>query len=102
MGTSGCGKSTCIQLLQRFYDPLSGEVTIDGNNIKDLNLKWMRDQIGVVGQEPVLFTNSIAENIRYGRDGNYNDGLMWHITRYSLYESVVNFDVGWNGGNVKV
>ena len=71
VGTSGCGKSTCIQLLQRFYDPLEGEVTIDGNDIKGLHLKWMRDQIGVVGQEPVLFTNSIAENIRYGRDGKH-------------------------------
>lgn len=69
VGTSGCGKSTCIQLLQRFYDPLAGEVTIDGNDIKELNLTWMREQIGVVGQEPVLFINSIADNIRYGREG---------------------------------
>ena len=71
VGTSGCGKSTCIQLLQRFYDPLAGEVTIDGNDIKELNLTWMREQIGVVGQEPVLFINSIADNIRYGREGNH-------------------------------
>ena len=71
VGTSGCGKSTCIQLLQRFYDPLSGTVAVDGNDVKELNVHWLRDQIGVVGQEPVLFSNTIAENIRYGRDGKY-------------------------------
>lgn len=69
VGTSGCGKSTCIQLLQRFYDPLEGSVCIDGKNVKDLNLGWLREQIGMVGQEPVLFGTTIGENIRYGRDG---------------------------------
>jgi len=69
VGTSGCGKSTCIQLLQRFYDPKEGEVCIDGNDIRDLNIGWMRAQIGVVGQEPVLFGTTIEENIRYGREG---------------------------------
>ena len=69
VGTSGCGKSTCIQLLQRFYDPLQGSVAIDGNDVKELNLGWLREQIGMVGQEPVLFGTTIGENIRYGRDG---------------------------------
>ncbi len=69
VGTSGCGKSTCVQLLQRFYDPLEGKVCIDGNDIKDLHIGWMRAQIGVVGQEPILFGTTIGENIRYGRDG---------------------------------
>merc|ERR1712013_157167 len=66
VGSSGCGKSTCIQLAQRFYDPESGAVEIDGTNIKELNIGWLRDQIGVVGQEPVLFDFSIKENIRMG------------------------------------
>ncbi|RUS83275.1 hypothetical protein EGW08_008955 [Elysia chlorotica] len=66
VGPSGCGKSTAIQLLQRFYDPLAGEILVDGRNIKDLNLKWLRGQIGVVSQEPVLFDASIEENIRLG------------------------------------
>lgn len=69
VGTSGCGKSTCIQMLQRFYDPLEGSVCIDGQDIKELNLGWVRDKLGVVGQEPVLFGTTIGENIRYGRDG---------------------------------
>ena len=65
VGTSGCGKSTIIQLLQRFYMPHKGTVTVDGSDITDLNIKWLRSQIGVVGQEPVLFADSIEENIRY-------------------------------------
>jgi len=69
VGASGCGKSTVIQLIQRFYDPLEGSVEIDGVDIRQLNVKWMRNQIGVVSQEPVLFAKTIAENIRYGRDG---------------------------------
>jgi ABC-type multidrug transport system fused ATPase/permease subunit len=69
VGGSGCGKSTVIQLLQRFYDPLGGTVLVDGNDTKNLNIRWLRQHIGVVSQEPVLFAMSIAENIRYGRDG---------------------------------
>ncbi|XP_037948021.1 multidrug resistance protein homolog 49-like [Teleopsis dalmanni] len=66
VGTSGCGKSTILQLIQRFYDPLNGTVRLDGINIKDLNVGWLRSQIGVVGQEPDLFATTIQENIRYG------------------------------------
>jgi len=69
VGASGCGKSTVVQLIQRFYDPLKGSVEIDGIDIRQLNIKWLRNNIGVVSQEPVLFAKSIAENIRYGRDG---------------------------------
>ena len=67
VGSSGCGKSTCIQLLQRFYDPDEGAVKIDGNNMKDLNVGWLRDNIGIVGQEPVLFDTTIRENIAYAK-----------------------------------
>jgi len=69
VGASGCGKSTVVQLIQRFYEPLEGSVEVDGVDIRQLNIKWLRDHIGVVSQEPVLFAKSIAENIRYGRDG---------------------------------
>jgi ATP-binding cassette subfamily B (MDR/TAP) protein 1 len=63
VGSSGCGKSTCIQLIQRFYDPEMGNVLIDGVDLTSLNLKWLRGNIGVVGQEPALFDFSIRENI---------------------------------------
>ncbi|NWU88536.1 MDR1 protein, partial [Upupa epops] len=68
VGGSGCGKSTTVQLIQRFYDPKEGMVTIDGQDIKTLNVRYLREIIGVVNQEPVLFATTIAENIRYGRE----------------------------------
>ncbi|KAL2084174.1 hypothetical protein ACEWY4_019692 [Coilia grayii] len=68
VGSSGCGKSTTVQLLQRFYDPQEGSVSIDGHDIRSLNVRYLRGLIGVVSQEPVLFATTIAENIRYGRE----------------------------------
>ncbi|KAM7540183.1 hypothetical protein Aperf_G00000040540 [Anoplocephala perfoliata] len=68
VGPSGSGKSTVIQLLQRFYDPVNGQVLIDGHDLRELDLKWMRRQLGVVSQEPVLFAATIRENIRLGRE----------------------------------
>uniref|UniRef100_A0A8C6MJJ8 ATP-binding cassette, sub-family B (MDR/TAP), member 4 n=1 Tax=Nothobranchius furzeri TaxID=105023 RepID=A0A8C6MJJ8_NOTFU len=67
VGSSGCGKSTTIQLLQRFYDPQKGSVSIDDHDIRSLNVRYLREMIGVVSQEPVLFATTISENIRYGR-----------------------------------
>uniref|UniRef100_A0A8C5I315 ATP-binding cassette sub-family B member 5 n=1 Tax=Gouania willdenowi TaxID=441366 RepID=A0A8C5I315_GOUWI len=67
VGSSGCGKSTTIQLLQRFYDPLEGSVCIDGHDIRSINIRCLREMIGVVSQEPILFATTITENIRYGR-----------------------------------
>ena len=64
VGPSGCGKSTCIQMIQRFYDPNKGTVKVDGRDIRDYNVGWLRDQMGIVGQEPVLFDCTIKENIR--------------------------------------
>jgi ATP-binding cassette, subfamily B (MDR/TAP), member 1 len=67
VGASGSGKSTVIQLLQRFYDPAAGTVTVDGHDVRDLQLEWLRSQIGLVSQEPTLFATSIRENIAMGR-----------------------------------
>ncbi|KAG6670622.1 hypothetical protein I3843_Q050900 [Carya illinoinensis] len=69
VGQSGSGKSTVISLIERFYDPQAGEVLIDGINLKDFHLKWIRQKIGLVSQEPVLFAYSITDNIAYGKDG---------------------------------
>ncbi|XP_010504005.1 PREDICTED: ABC transporter B family member 11-like isoform X2 [Camelina sativa] len=67
VGESGSGKSTVISLLQRFYDPDSGHITLDGVELKKLQLKWLRQQMGLVGQEPVLFNDTIRANIAYGK-----------------------------------
>ncbi|KAE9613285.1 hypothetical protein Lal_00027305 [Lupinus albus] len=68
VGGSGSGKSTIISLIERFYEPVSGQVLLDRNNIRELDLNWMRHQIGLVNQEPALFATSIKENILYGKD----------------------------------
>eukprot|EP00253_Pinus_taeda_P001520 PITA_01520 len=69
VGESGSGKSTVISLIERFYDPQAGEVLIDSVNIKQFQLKWIRQKIGLVSQEPALFATTIKENIAYGKDG---------------------------------
>ena len=68
VGFSGSGKSTTIQLLERYYDTTEGDIFFDNQSIKELNLKWLRSKIGLVSQEPILFDGTIAENIKYGAD----------------------------------
>nr|BAM11099.1 ABC protein [Coptis japonica] len=68
VGESGSGKSTVISLIERFYDPQAGAVHIDGINLKDFQIRWIRGKIGLVSQEPVLFASSIKDNIAYGKD----------------------------------
>ncbi len=66
VGSSGSGKSTLINLLPRFYDPTSGRVLIDGYDLRDVTLKSLRSQIGIVTQETILFNDTVARNIAYG------------------------------------
>ncbi|CAM6104109.1 unnamed protein product [Calypogeia fissa] len=68
VGRSGSGKSTIVSLIERFYDPIAGEVLLDGLDLRKIQLKWLRRQIGLVNQEPALFATTIAANIAYGND----------------------------------
>ncbi|GMY26375.1 putative multidrug resistance protein [Fagus crenata] len=68
VGGSGTGKSTIISLLERFYDPIKGDILLDKYKIKRLQLKWLRSQMGLVNQEPILFATSIKENILFGKE----------------------------------
>ncbi|KAA0703057.1 Multidrug resistance protein 1 [Triplophysa tibetana] len=88
VGASGCGKSTTIQLLQRFYDPDSGEVTLDGHNVRSLNVCWLRENMGIVSQEPVLFGTTIAENIRYGREDATDEDIDRAIREANAYDFI--------------
>jgi len=65
-GTSGCGKSSIIAMIERFYDPCEGEVLFNGVNIRDIDPRWYHEQIAIVQQEPVLFSGTIRDNILYG------------------------------------
>ncbi|XP_051225560.1 ABC transporter B family member 3-like [Lolium perenne] len=87
VGESGSGKSTVISLVERFYDPQAGEVLIDGMNIKNLSLDWIRGKIGLVSQEPVLFMTSIKENIIYGKE----DATLEEIKRAAELANAANF-----------
>jgi len=73
VGESGCGKSTIVNLIERLYEPVDGEVLIDGIDIKDYNLEYLRSFIGYVQQEPVLFNRSIKDNIIFGRQNQLNE-----------------------------
>ena len=70
VGASGSGKSTIVGLVERFYDPVGGQVLLDGHDISTLNLRWLRQQIALVQQEPILFSQTIRENIKNGLIGS--------------------------------
>jgi ATP-binding cassette subfamily B protein len=67
VGSSGSGKTTIASLIPRYYEPTSGAILIDDHNLTTLKTSWLRDQIGIVSQEPILISSTIAQNIRYGR-----------------------------------
>ncbi|KAF7079885.1 hypothetical protein CFC21_084056 [Triticum aestivum] len=89
VGGSGSGKSTVVSLIERFYEPLSGAVLLDGHDIKDLDVKWLRGQIGLVNQEPALFATSIRENILYGKSDATADEIN-HAAKLSEAITFIN------------
>eukprot|EP00057_Strongylocentrotus_purpuratus_P008762 XP_011663236.1 PREDICTED: multidrug resistance protein 1 [Strongylocentrotus purpuratus] len=96
VGSSGCGKSTTVNLLLRFYDVLDGRIFIDGNEIRDLNLRWLRQHIGVVSQEPVLFNCSIETNISYGRDGVTKEEMVNAAKMANAHEFIMKLPKGYD------
>jgi len=95
VGPSGCGKSSIIGMLQRFYDPLSGEITLDGINTKLMNVSWLRHQMGLVSQEPVLFAGTIASNIGYGKDEATQEEIEQAARAANAHNFIVNFPDGY-------
>ncbi|XP_006503615.1 phosphatidylcholine translocator ABCB4 isoform X2 [Mus musculus] len=89
VGNSGCGKSTTVQLLQRLYDPTEGKISIDGQDIRNFNVRCLREIIGVVSQEPVLFSTTIAENIRYGRGNVTMDEIEKAVKEANAYDFIM-------------
>ncbi|XP_073103706.1 putative multidrug resistance protein isoform X2 [Elaeis guineensis] len=87
VGGSGSGKSTAIALLERFYDPSGGEILLDGVDIRRLQLKWLRSQMGLVSQEPALFATSIKENILFGKE----DASMEQVVAAAKASNAHNF-----------
>ena len=87
--STGCGKSTVIQLIQRFYDLDSGSLNLEGKDIRNLNLPLVRSNLGIVSQEPTLFNCSIAENIKYG--DNSRDVTMEEVIDAAKKSNIHNF-----------
>jgi ABC-type multidrug transport system fused ATPase/permease subunit len=91
VGHSGSGKSTLVNLLQRFYDVTDGEVTIDGHDVRDVKLKSLRHQTGIVLQESFLFSGTIAENIAYGRPDATREEIMAAAKAANAHRFIVRF-----------
>uniref|UniRef100_A0A7S2GDI9 ATP-dependent transporter ycf16 n=1 Tax=Octactis speculum TaxID=3111310 RepID=A0A7S2GDI9_9STRA len=107
VGTSGSGKSTVVQLIERFYDPDQGRVLLDGFDYKNLNVTWLRSKIGLVSQEPVLFSGTIAENIALGKTGATKEEIIEaakmanaHTFIMEDFEKGYDTDVGEGGGKL--
>lgn len=88
MGESGCGKSTIFQLLMRFYDPDEGRITLDGTDLRDIDIYWLREQIGYVGQEPVLFATTLRENLLFGKEDATQEEIDSALRKAEAYEFV--------------
>ncbi|CAF4353148.1 unnamed protein product, partial [Rotaria magnacalcarata] len=92
---SGCGKSTVIQLLERFYDPLKGKIPFDGVDIRELNIQRVRSCLGLVSQEPILFDLTIAENIAYGHENASMEEIIEAATKVNIHDFIQQLPQGY-------
>ncbi|KAM5442228.1 putative ABC-type xenobiotic transporter [Microsporum ferrugineum] len=87
VGASGCGKSTIAGLIERFYEPISGEILLDGHDITSLNLQWLRQQVAIVTQEPTLFSTTVFENIRFGLIGTEHENSSLRVVEELVFDA---------------
>jgi ABC transporter fused permease/ATP-binding protein len=95
VGPSGAGKSTVASLLMRLYDPDGGRILLDGRDLRELSPTWLRRQIGIVSQEPLLFATSIADNIRYGRESATQGEIEAAARAANAHEFISRFPEGY-------
>jgi len=96
VGPSGSGKTTVASLVTRLYDPPEGRVTLDGHDLKVLDPQWVRDQIGIVSQEPILFSATIAQNIRYARPEATDEEVQTAARAANAHDFVIDFPDGYD------
>jgi len=96
VGPSGGGKSTVVKMLERFYDPTGGTVSLDGIDLKDINVKHLRSMIGYVGQEPTLFATTIEKNIRYGNPSATEEEIEEAARLANAHDFITSFNEGYN------
>jgi len=95
-GPSGAGKSTLVNLICRFYDVTDGQILIDGVDIRDYDVKWLRRQVGIVLQEPYLFHGTIADNIRYGNPTASDAEVIRAAKAANAHDFIVGFPDGYD------
>ncbi|WP_348744133.1 ABC transporter ATP-binding protein [Tenacibaculum sp. 190524A05c] len=95
MGKTGSGKSSIVNMIARMYDATEGTVLIDGKPIKDLNLDDVRDQIGFVPQDPFLFSDTIENNIKFGKDDATEEEIITAAKNAVIHENIVGFTDGY-------
>lgn len=96
VGPSGAGKTSLVNLIPRFYDPLAGSIFIDGHDIRKIRLSSLREQIGLVPQDPILFGVSIKENISYGRVGATDEEIVAAAKAANAHEFIMKFPDGYD------
>lgn len=96
LGQSGSGKSTLVNLLTRFYDPASGEILLDGNNLRHYKLADLRQQFSIMLQEPVVFSATVAENIAYGRNNANRDEIMEAAKAARAHDFIMGLPDGYD------
>lgn len=94
-GSTGCGKSSIIALLQRFYDPQDGQVLIDGRDLRDINLWQWRQEIGIVSQEPNLFSGTIIENVRMGNPDATEEEVVRACRKARIHDTILTLPLGY-------
>ena len=95
-GKTGSGKSTILDLIGRLYDVEEGEVLIDGKNIKNVNLKNLRDAIGYVPQDAFLFSDSIKNNITFGKEDANDDNIIQAAKDAQVHKNIIKFSKGYD------
>src|ERR1041385_5756112 len=96
VGRTGAGKTTMASLLLRFYDPTSGQILLDGTDLRNLRLAWLRQQVSVVLQDPILFSTTIAENIGFGLPGATQQQIEQAARRAQADEFIRKIPEGYN------
>ena len=96
VGPSGAGKTTLVDLIPRFYDVTDGEILLDGINVKNYNIKSLRNEIGIVTQESLLFNDTVAANILYGLDHANDENIINAAKAANAHEFIMNMNKGYN------
>lgn len=96
VGPTGAGKSTLVSLISRFYDPVSGQILLDGHDLREMPLAWLRNQVALVPQEVLVFHGSVWENVAYGRTGAGREDAIAAARATGIHDLIARFPDGYD------